>query len=68
MKDARDLVATISAMSPGTEVKLSLQRKSEEKILSMTLGQQPEQRRANNSNNQQAVGGDGTPRVGDATG
>jgi S1-C subfamily serine protease len=31
-------------MAPGTEVKLSIQRKGEEKTVSLTLGQQPDPR------------------------
>jgi S1-C subfamily serine protease len=41
VKDARDLARKIIAMAPGTAVKLSVQRKGEEKTLSLTLGQQP---------------------------
>jgi serine protease Do len=35
LKDPRDLARKISAMAPGTEVKLSIQRKGEEKTLSL---------------------------------
>src|SRR5262249_42900029 len=47
VKDPSDLSRKISSMKPGTEVKLSLHRKGEEKTLSLTLGQQPDQRQAN---------------------
>jgi predicted metalloprotease with PDZ domain len=53
LKDPRDLARKISAMAPGTEVKLSIQRKGEEKTLSLTLGQQPDQRQADIDTDQQ---------------
>jgi membrane-associated protease RseP (regulator of RpoE activity) len=45
VKDPGDLARKIGAMAPGTEVKLSIQRKGEEKTVSLTLGQQPDPRR-----------------------
>jgi serine protease Do len=41
VKAGRDLARKIAAMAPGTAVKLSVQRKGEEKTLLLTLGQQP---------------------------
>jgi S1-C subfamily serine protease len=63
VKDPRDLARRIGAMAPGTEVKLSIHRKGEEKTLSVTLGQQPDRRQANTDTDQQ-VNSDGTPRLG----
>jgi serine protease Do len=51
-------------MAPGTEVKLSVQRKGEEKTLSLTLGQQPGRRQANTGTDRQVTADDGTPRLG----
>ena len=63
VKDPGDLVRKIGAMAPGTEVKLSIQRKGEEKTVSLTLGQQPEQRQANTGTDRRVMP-DGTPRLG----
>jgi membrane-associated protease RseP (regulator of RpoE activity) len=53
VKDPRDLARKISAMAPGTEVKLSIQRKGEEKTVSLVLGQLADQRRGDASTDQQ---------------
>ena len=63
VKDPGDLARKIGAMAPGTEVKLSIQRKGEEKTVSVTLGQQPEQRQANTGTDRRVMP-DGTPRLG----
>jgi serine protease Do len=39
-----DVARKIGAMAPGTEVKLSIQRRGEEKTVSLTLGQPPDPR------------------------
>jgi serine protease Do len=44
VKHPGDLARKIGAMVPGTEVKLSIQRRGEEKTVSLTLGQQPDPR------------------------
>ena len=44
--DSRELARTISAMPPGTSVKLTVARKGKEKILAVTLGELPDQREA----------------------
>jgi hypothetical protein len=44
VKHRGDFVRKIRAMAPGTEVKLSIQRRGEEKTMSLTLGQQPDPR------------------------
>ena len=53
VKTPRDLARKISATAPGTEVKLSILRKGEEKTVSLTLGQQPDQRQGDTSTDQQ---------------
>src|SRR5712692_7097276 len=44
VKDARDLARQIGAIAPGTSVKLTVWRKGEEKNLSVSLGELPNQR------------------------
>lgn len=46
VKDARELARTIGSMSPGTKIKLDLLHKGEDKTVTLTLGELP--------NNQQA--------------
>jgi serine protease Do len=46
VKEARDLARQIGAMAPGSEAKLSVWRKGEEKSFSMKLGELPKQRDA----------------------
>ena len=41
VKDSRDLAKKIGALAPGAKVSLSVQRKGEQKTLSITLGQMP---------------------------
>jgi serine protease Do len=60
VKDSRDLARKIGTMAPGTSVKLSILRKGEAKTVSLTLGQLPDQRQAN----EQSTPGTGTPRLG----
>jgi len=64
VKDPRDLARKIGSTTPGTEVKLSIQRKGEEKTLSVTLGQQPGRRQANTGTNHEVTADNGTPRLG----
>ena len=64
VKDPRDLARRIGAMAPGTEVKLSIQRKGEEKTLPLTVGQLPDQRQGNARTDQQVTSDNGTPRLG----
>jgi serine protease Do len=44
VKDARDLARQIGSIAPGTSVKLTVWRKGEEKNLSVSLGELPNQR------------------------
>ena len=46
VKDARDLARQIGAMAPGSEAKLSVWRKGEEKSFTLTLGELPKERDA----------------------
>src|SRR5262249_40905977 len=46
VKDARDLAKQIGAMDSGSSVKLTVWRKGEEKIISLTLGELPKEREA----------------------
>jgi serine protease Do len=46
VKDARDLGRQIGAMAPGSEAKLSVWRKGEEKSFTLTLGELPKERDA----------------------
>ena len=65
VQDPSDLARKIRTMKPGTEVKLSIHRKGEEKTLALTLGQQPNnQRQANTGADRQATADNGTPRLG----
>jgi serine protease Do len=49
VRDARDLAKRISAMAPGTSVKLTILRKGEEKAMALTLGELPKERQARNN-------------------
>src|SRR5256714_5752193 len=44
LKDARDLARTIGSMAPGASVKLTVLQKGQEKIITLTLGDLPNQR------------------------
>jgi serine protease Do len=46
VKDAKELTRTIGAMSPGSNVKLKMVHKGEEKTVDLTLGELPNQREA----------------------
>jgi serine protease Do len=46
VKDARDLAKQIGSIAPGTSVKLTVWRKGEERNLSVSLGELPNQREA----------------------
>jgi S1-C subfamily serine protease len=63
VKDPGDLARKISATASGTDVKLTIQRKGEEKTVSVTLGQQPEQRQGDTGTDRRVMP-DGTPRLG----
>jgi serine protease Do len=46
IKDARELSKTVGSTAPGTTIKLGMQRRGEEKTLTVTLGQVPSKRQA----------------------
>jgi serine protease Do len=46
VKDSHDLARKIAAMAPGTAVKLDVLRNGQDKTVSLTLGQLPDQRQA----------------------
>jgi serine protease Do len=65
MKDSRELARTISAMAPGSSVKLGIMRKGEEKTVSLKLGELPGERQANAGSEENGSGsGSSTPRLG----
>jgi len=49
VKDSRDLAKRIGSMAPGTKVSLTLLHNGEEKTISLTLGQLPNQKEASNT-------------------
>ena len=49
VKDSRDLAKRIGSMAPGTKINLTLLHNGEEKTLSLTLGQLPNQKEASNT-------------------
>jgi serine protease Do len=49
VKDSRDLAKRIGSMAPGTKIKLTLLHNGEEKTISLTLGQLPNQKEASNN-------------------
>ena len=48
IKDARDLAKKIGALAPKTSVKLSVLHKGSEKVVTLTLGEMPQQQEASN--------------------
>jgi serine protease Do len=63
VKDSRDLARRIASIAPGTSVKLAVLHNGENRTMSLTLGQLPDQRQAN-AGEQQGTGEKGTPRLG----
>jgi serine protease Do len=65
VKDSRELARTISAMAPGSSVKLGIMRKGEDKTVSLKLGELPGERQANAGSEEHRSGSDSaTPRLG----
>jgi serine protease Do len=62
IKNSRDLARRIASTAPGTSVKLAVLHNGENKSVSLTLGQLPEQRQA--SAGEHSMTGNGTPRLG----
>ena len=65
VKEARDLGRQIGAMAPGSEAKLSVWRKGEEKSFTLTLGELPNERdaRATGTQDSSPTGSD-VPKLG----
>jgi serine protease Do len=63
--DARELARRIGTMAPGTTVKLSVIHKGEDKTLTLTLGTLPNEKQAENTqNNQREVPDSDVPKMG----
>jgi len=63
VKDARDLAKQIGAMAPNSSAKLTIWRKGEEKAMSLTLGELPNERAAKAETPDNSASGD-TPKLG----
>ena len=64
VKDARDLARQIGRLAPGATVKLSVWRKGEEKAVSLTLGQLPNERQARAATPDTGAAGKDVPKLG----
>jgi serine protease Do len=64
VKDSRDLAKRVGAMAPGTSVKLSILRNGEARMLTLTLGQLPKERQAQNRSLSDQSAATGVPRLG----
>jgi serine protease Do len=64
VKDAKDLAKQIGAMAPGSTVNLTLWRKGEEKTISFSLGELPNQREARAATPDSGPNATTVPRLG----
>ncbi len=65
LKDARDLARTIGSMPPGSSVRLTVLQKGQEKTITLTLGELPnQQREARVVPGSRAPSGTSVPRLG----
>jgi serine protease Do len=64
VRDARDLARQIGAMSPGTTVRLTVLQKGQEKNISVTLGELPNEREARATPESREQSGLALPRLG----
>jgi serine protease Do len=64
IKSSRDLAQKISAMAPGTAIKLDLLRNGESKSFTLTLGALPATREAKAEPDQSGQSDNGTPQLG----
>ena len=62
--DARDLARRISAMAPGTSVKLGINRNGRGDTLTLTLGELPKERQARAGTEERATPGTEVPKLG----
>lgn len=64
VKDARDLAKQIGTMAPDSTIKLVVLRQGEEKMMSVTLGELPNERQARSSVENHENAGDDATRLG----
>jgi serine protease Do len=64
VRDARDLARQIGAMSPGATVRLTVLQKGQEKTISVTLGELPNEREARATPESREQNGLALPRLG----
>ena len=64
VKDARDLAKQIRTMAPDSTIKLVVLRQGEEKTISVTLGELPNERKARASVEDHGNAGDDAPQLG----
>jgi serine protease Do len=64
VRDARDLARQIGAMSPGSTVRLTVMQKGEQKTISVTLGELPNEREARATPESREPSGLAIPRLG----
>ena len=64
VRDARDLARQIGAMSPGATVRLTVMQKGEQKTISVTLGELPNEREARATPESRDPSGLAIPRLG----
>ena len=64
VSDARNLARRISAMAPGTSVKLGIIRGGKEDTLTLTLGELPKERQARANTEERAAPGVDVPKLG----
>jgi serine protease Do len=62
--DARNLARRISALAPGTSVKLGIVRNGKEDTLTLTLGELPKERQARAGSDERATPGVDVPKLG----
>ena len=64
IKDSRMLARKIASMAPGTSIKLDIMHNGNEKTVSLTLGQLPDERQAQAGSAEHGTSESGTPRLG----
>jgi serine protease Do len=64
VKDARDLARTIGTMTPDSSVKLDIIRQGEQKTVSLTLGQMPDDQKVADADNGSVQPQGGVPHLG----
>jgi len=64
VKDSRELAKGVSAKAPGTSVKLTVMRDGQEKAITLTLGELPNQREARGRSESEKVPTGGAPHLG----